>query len=404
MIWLESGASGEIEIRFSYDPVLVGLVRGLPGRRYHKEGTYWTVPGGEENWRRLGETLAGRVVEFGPSVSLRHQSLFYGASGKMAEAKRDNPAGNGNVLARYAEELKMRGYTTKTLRAYEGHMRRFAGFVRIGLDQVEEIDVRRYLLHLIEGQCRSSSYVNQAVSALSLFYKTVLPRSFGFDLPRPKRERKLPQVLGVDSVLRILTALDNVKHRAILHLIYAAGLRVGEVVRLRLDDIDSERMMIRVRQGKGKKDRYTMLSSVALALLRVYVQKDRPERWLFPGEGGEGHIHERTVQKIFEQARVKAGIPKGPTVHTLRHSFATHLLEQGTDLRYIQELLGHASPKTTEIYTHVSRKALQNIQSPLDRLLAEKNKGADRCGGRWRNVRQPKDVQIRVEKEIYAKK
>jgi site-specific recombinase XerD len=376
MISLKMGTGGEIEIRFPYDPVLVERVKGLPGRRYHKEGTYWTVPGGEENWRRLGEALAGRVVRFESSVSLKHQSLFYGASGQKMEDKGD-PAGNGKALARYTEELKMRGYTGKTLRAYEGHMRRFAKFVRMGLDQVEEREVRRYLLHLIEGQERSSSYVNQAISALSLFYKTVMPRAFGFDLPRPRREKKLPQVLGMDSVWRILTAPANVKHRAILYLIYAAGLRVGEVVRLRVDDIDSERMMIRIRQGKGKKDRYTMLSSAALALLRAYVRKDRPEHWLFPGAGGDGHIHERTVQKIFEQARVKAGIPKGPTVHTLRHSFATHLLEQGTDLRYIQELLGHASPKTTEIYTHVSRKALQNIQSPLDRLLAEKNKRED---------------------------
>lgn len=384
MILLDVGSGGEIEIRFPYDPELVELVKGLPDRRYHKAGTYWSVPDTEDNWRLIGKRFAGRGVKFGSSVSLKQQSLFYGASGKttMADgggAGNDNMYGNWNnkSLARYVEELKMRGYTGKTLRAYEGHMRRFAGYVRMALEQVEERDVRRYLMHLIDGQGRSSSYVNQAVSALSFFYKVVVPRTFGFELPRPKREKKLPQVLGMDSVWRILTAPDNLKHRAILYLIYAAGLRVGEAVRLRLDDIDSERMMIRVRQGKGKKDRYTMLSSAALALLRAYVRKERPERWLFPGADGEGHLHERTVQKVFEQARVKAGIPKGATVHTLRHSFATHLLEQGTDLRYIQELLGHASPKTTEIYTHVSRKALQNIQSPLDRLLAEKNKEGD---------------------------
>lgn len=381
MIWLELGNGGAIEIRFPYDPDLVELVKELPGRRYHKEGTYWTVPGGEESWRRLGETLGGRVVRFGSSVSLSQQSLFYGASGKKAGNRGDSSGtgnGNGKCLARYAEELKMRGYTGKTLRAYEGHLRRFAGFVQVPLEEVDEKSVRGYLLHLIEEQSRSSSYVNQTISALSLFYKTVVPRTFGFDLPRPKREKKLPQVLGMEAVLRILTAPVNVKHRAILYLIYAAGLRVGEAVRMRLNDIDSERMMIRIRQGKGKKDRYTMLSAAALALLREYVRKDRPTHWLFPGANGEGHLHERTVQKVFEQARVKAGIPKGPTVHTLRHSFATHLLEQGTDLRFIQELLGHASTKTTEIYTHVSRKTLQNIQSPLDRLLAEKNKGADR--------------------------
>jgi site-specific recombinase XerD len=152
-------------------------------------------------------------------------------------------------------------------------------------------------------------------------------------------------------------------------LIYSSGLRVGEVTRLKIEDIDSTRMLVRVKQGKGKKDRYTLLSEIALSQLRRYYMLYKPEIWLFPGGKEGAHITERTVQRVFEDACAKAKILKKATVHTLRHSFATHLLEGGTDLRYIQELLGHASSKTTEIYTHVTEKSIAKIQSPLDRLV-----------------------------------
>jgi len=153
--------------------------------------------------------------------------------------------------------------------------------------------------------------------------------------------------------------------------VYSSGLRVGEVVRLKLEDIDSQRMLIHVKQGKGAKDRYTLLSKIALIQLRNYVKEYHPETWLFPGAENKGHLTERTVQRVFENALIKARITKKASVHTLRHSFATHLLESGTDLRYIQELLGHQSSKTTEIYTHVTEKSINNIESPLDKLMRE---------------------------------
>lgn len=169
-----------------------------------------------------------------------------------------------------------------------------------------------------------------------------------------------------------INADESVCRRYLLHLlIYSAGLRVGEVVRLKPEDIDSERGLIHVRQGKGRKDRYSLLAVQALDGLRIYFREYRPLKWLFPGSQPDRHLTERSVQKIFEHACVRAEIKKEVSVHALRHSFATHLLEGGTDLRYIQELLGHASCKTTEIYTHVSQKNLKNIQSPLDRLNFE---------------------------------
>jgi site-specific recombinase XerD len=174
--------------------------------------------------------------------------------------------------------------------------------------------------------------------------------------------------LSVGEVERFIARVSNRKHLAIIMVAYSAGLRVGEVVRLKISDIDPERMMIHVRAGKGKKDRYTILSSLALEVMRDYAYYYKPSKWLFPG-GREGrHLTERSVQKVVERAAAKAGIRKHVTTHTLRHSFATHLLENGTDLRYIQELLGHKSARTTQIYTHVTRRDLARIVSPLDRI------------------------------------
>lgn len=195
------------------------------------------------------------------------------------------------------------------------------------------------------------------------------------DLERPKKEKKLPEILSKNEISKLLKAVKNLKHKAILYLVYSAGLRVGEVVKLKPTDIDSDRMLIHIIQGKGKKDRYTILSETALSILRQYVKVYKPEHWLFPGQHPDKHLTERSVQKVFDNARIDAKIRKDVSVHNLRHSFATHLLEGGVNLRYIQELLGHSSSKTTEIYTHVTQKNLSNIISPLDTIMMNKEKG-----------------------------
>ena len=216
----------------------------------------------------------------------------------------------------------------------------------------------------------SHTYVNQAISSLKFFCQEILKKKdLISNIPRPKKENKLPEILSQQEVLRILNSTENLKHRAILFLVYSAGLRVGEVVRLKVNDIDEERMLIHVKQGKGKKDRYTVLSKTALQEIEIYKKKYGPEEWLFQGGNDVGHLTERSAQKVFEKACFNAKINKDVSIHSLRHSFATHLLEGGTDLRYIQELLGHSSSKTTEIYTHVTEKSIANIQSPLDRMF-----------------------------------
>lgn len=277
------------------------------------------------------------------------------------------------LLDRMEQELRLRGYSGRTRKLYLGHARRFMN--QLDPHRVEAPEVRGYLLALLD-QGKSHGYVNQAVSAIKFLFRHVLGRAApAADLPRPKAERKLPSVLSPEEVARILDSISNPKHRAILMTVYAAGLRVGEVVRLKVSDIDSARGLIHVRQAKGRRDRYVMLSDVALAELRRYWRIDRPTNWLFPGARPGRHLHERTVQHVFRRAHRKAGIRKPATVHTLRHSFATHLLEAGTDLRYIQELLGHRNSNTTELYTKVSRKSLASIESPLDKLMGGRVSG-----------------------------
>lgn len=222
---------------------------------------------------------------------------------------------------------------------------------------------------MLEEKKTSHSYANQTISAIKFLCNDTLKQGRVIEsIPRPKRENKLPNVLSFDEVKKSLNALEDEKHKTILFLVYSAGLRVGEVVRLKPEDIDSKRMLIHVVQGKGRKDRYTLLSEIALTQLRKYYSKYRQDKWLFPGQNDKEFLTERSVEKVFEKACLVAKISKRASIHTLRHSFATHLLEGGVDLRFIQELLGHSSYKTTERYTHITEKNISKIQSPLDKL------------------------------------
>ncbi|OGO78686.1 MAG: integrase [Clostridiales bacterium GWB2_37_7] len=280
---------------------------------------------------------------------------------------------NEKIISDYQDFMKLKAYSWQTQKLYIGHLRRFISFIDKDLDKVDSGEIKRYFLFMMENNNHSKSFVDQAVSAIKILYNEVLQKSdIIMNIPRPKKDNSLPSVLSQREVIQILQATNNEKHKTILFLIYSAGLRVGELVRLKPEDIDSTRMLIKVNKGKGSKDRYTLLSHIALEQLRKYYKLYKPEVWLFLGSKVGDHITERTVQRIFENCCRKAKINKEVSVHTLRHSFATHLLESGVDLRYIQELLGHASTKTTEIYTHVTQKNISEILSPLDKLIAVK--------------------------------
>lgn len=252
---------------------------------------------------------------------------------------------------------------------YLYHLKRFILYNDKEFISIRQRDIENYLLYLLEIRKCSYTYVNQSISAIKFAFKKVLNEEVKvINLPRPKKKRGLPKVLSINEIKEILQATKNLKHKTILVFIYSSGLRVSEVVKIKMNHIDIERKMLRIPQGKGKKDRYSIVSDIALLYLRAYNSKYKTTNWLFPGRG-ESHLSVRSVQMIFKKAIKNTNIKKDLSVHSLRHSFATHLLENGTDIRYIQEFLGHKSTTTTEIYTHVSKTQYKKIKSPLDEFL-----------------------------------
>jgi integrase/recombinase XerD len=348
-------ADGEIHLRLPYDPALVRAVKRLPGRRWDPVRRVWRIPDTPESRIALDRELGLK-----PVATPRPTGPPSEASGAL----------DGNAaLERFQEEIRLRGYSPRTRKVYVGHIRRFFEWSggTVGRQPTER--ARHYLIHLVEERKASPSYHTQAVSAMKLLLEAVLevpnvPRG----LPRPRRDRRLPEVLSKQEVARCLEQLTNPKHRALVLLLYSSGLRVGEVVRLRAEDLDVSRGLLRVRRGKGARDRETLLSARALEAVRTYREAFQPTGWLFPGTRDGRHYSSRTVQRVVQDCARRAGIEKHVSPHVLRHSFATHLLEAGTDLRYIQELLGHQSSRTTELYTHVASAHLARIRSPLDEL------------------------------------
>lgn len=274
----------------------------------------------------------------------------------------------GQLRDRMEQDLILKGYSPSTRRNYLLYGRKFAAHYRQPPEELGEEEIRRFLLHLIQVEQVSYATYRQVLAALRFLYTVTLARPWEVDrIPFPAhRRRKLPEVLNRDQLLALFRALRSPKHRAVLITCYAAGLRIGEACSLRPEDIDSRRMVIRVRQGKGCKERYTLLPQRLLQVLRCYWRRYRPQGWLFPGGTASGHISPDTVRQVFRSAREEAGLGRWCTPHTLRHAFATHLLEAGTDLVTIQALLGHASIKTTSVYTHVTLEHLQKTPSLLD--------------------------------------
>ena len=345
-IRIQPGGGGRLIVVLPYSQERVEKIKTISGRRWHPEEKHWSVPQAEGMMERLLALFAGEEVE----VDLTLRPL------------------DTNVVTAVEQELTLRGYSPKTHKAYRLQIERLLRGVPAP-QAAQEDDVCAYILALNRDESLSASYVNQAISAIKFLYQRVLHRpEVVQNLPRPRGRCSLPVVLSREEVVRLFRAVENLKHRTILMVIYAAGLRVSEVVKLRVSDIDEDRRQIRVRQGKGKKDRYTVLSEVALAAVREYREVYHPTDWLFPGAQPGKNLTTRTVEHVFKAALERAGIEKDATVHTLRHSFATHLHEAGTDIRYIQELLGHARLETTRIYTHVSRREVGHIRSPLDDL------------------------------------
>ncbi len=350
-IRIEKENSGKIKVIFPYyNPSYVSKIKDIQGYRWHPEEKYWSLPNIDGTLEKILRVFEDEEIYIDPTLQLRPSTL---------------PNYSFEDLRR---ELVSRKYSYKTVKSYTYYNRDLLSFTSKSPSDINDSDIKNYLFYLTEEKKVATSTLNSAINALKFYYEKILRKRFIYEIKRPRKDKKLPVVLSQEEVIKILSSVSNIKHKAILMLVYSAGLRVSEVVKLKVENIDNQRRLIHIHGAKGRKDRYTLLSDVALGTLRDYFKKYQPKKWLFPAMNPERHISTRTVQAIFEQAKVKSGITKQVSVHSLRHSFATHLLEGGTDLRYIQELLGHKSSKTTEVYTHVSNKDLGKIKSPLDRL------------------------------------
>jgi len=270
------------------------------------------------------------------------------------------------------EDLQLRGITPRTQKKYLREVRDLANYFKKSPQELGEEEVKKYLVHLLEDRKLSTGTYKNYVAGIKFLYKTTLNREEVVEkIKYPKAKIKLPVVLDLSEVKTLLSVMENLKHRAILTITYSAGLRISETSHLKVTDIDSKRMMVRVQQGKGYKDRYTILSQTALECLRQYWRAYRPKEWLFEGQKEGTHICLSSIQQIFVEAKERAGITKPASPHTLRHSFATHLIEAGTSLHHVQLLLGHRSPTTTTVYLHVSRMNLAQVTSPLDSIPEE---------------------------------
>ncbi len=354
----------ELIVRFGYCEDWITIIRTIPGRYWDSHEKAWHIANTSENMNLLMKSFGDRIDFIGTKTSESCQSLHQSS----VENKKCKTI-VGGVPDQYIEILKMKRYSVHTIKTYTHLFNQFVNYYsNRNPSEIDEDEIRQYLLYLVDVKKVSQSYQNQAINAIKFYYEKVLEQPVrNYYLQRPKRGIHLPEVLSEEDVTKILRTINNLKHRAIIYLIYSTGMRLSEVINLKLTDIDSKRHTVTIKEGKGNKDRISLLSEKVLELLRDYYKEYRPSIWMFEGQKG-GKYSSKSVQKIFQTALLNSGVKKHASVHTLRHSFATHLLEHGTDLRYIQELLGHKNSKTTEIYTHVTNKGLEKIHSPIDHL------------------------------------
>jgi site-specific recombinase XerD len=369
-----------IAIRFSYNKELSDRVKTVKDARWTRTHRCWYVPLTQEHYTLLKDavssaalvdyTVLKNYLEQRKAVQPLQESREK-LSHKRSYLLQEFPLSKENLEAfrRFQQTIQLKAYSKSTFRTYctELHcLLRLLGTVSVS--SLTKANLESYLLWLVKKKNYKESHLHTAINALKFYFEAVegRPREF-YDVPRPKKPLKLPHILAAEEVVELVKKTDNLKHRALLMTAYGAGLRVSELVSLKISDIDSKRMMIFVEQSKGKKDRLVPLSPLLLETLRLYVKKYKPRQFLFEGEKG-GAYSTRSAQEVLKEAKKWAGIYKRGSIHSLRHSYATHLLEGGTDIRYIQSFLGHNSLKTTLRYTHVMMPKISNVGSPLDKL------------------------------------
>ena len=352
---------GYLRIDFQYDKNLVKWVKSLPYAKFDDSNKWWTVPDSEV----IRKNLTWYAVENGWQVQFLNQE----APKLKPRPKKEEMRSHRKCPDSYLELLKLRRYSENTIKTYTNLFEEFINYYSFQKpEEITEQEIIKFMRYLVEDRAVSASYQNQSINAIKFYYEQVLGgKRKLYRVERPQKSKKLPLILSVKEVQRLFSVTTNLKHKCLLMVIYSAGLRISEALALTIKDIDKDRKQIIVRDAKGQKDRITLLSASILPFLREYYKLYQPHKYLFEGEKGLKYS-ESSAQNILKSACKKASIQKKVTLHTLRHSFATHLLESGADLRYIQVLLGHSSSRTTEIYTHVSTKALGDLKSPLDNM------------------------------------
>lgn len=362
-----------IIISFPYEEELVLLIKKFEDARWSKTHRAWHIPQNKYNISDIFKVFKNKAwVDYRDfsRKDVLETTVESGKRGAKTVLEEKISAEAIEKIEKFRFWLHSRRYSPSTINTYLDSIRTFLRFYAFKkIQEIDNNDLIRFNNEYILANNYSASFQNQVVNAVKLFFKTIENSPLDIDaIPRPKRAKKLPNVLSKEEVKAILDTPTNIKHKAMLSLIYACGLRCGEILSLKPNDIDSKRNILHVKNAKGQKDRIVPLSEKIIVLLREYYKATKPKYYLFEGQTKGNRYDARSLQNVLKQSIAKTKITKPVTLHWLRHSYATHLLESGTDLRYIQEILGHNSSKTTEIYTHVSTKSLQQIKSPFDFL------------------------------------
>lgn len=363
-----------VKVAFDFNPEINQRLKETTKARWSSTIKAWYIERGDfdlssffKNFSELAwidysglkENHAQTIVE----PEKRHQAILEIKTRELHEETLSD-------INKFREWMQQKRYSPNTIKSYtEAIITFFKYFYQKPVSDITNTHLIEFNSHYIIKNGYSNAYQNQVVNGVKLFF--LFTRSLKFDIEkteRPRREHKLPNVLSKQEVAAILCAPANLKHKTMLSLIYACGLRRSELLNLKPENIDSKRHLLIILNSKGKKDRVVPISDKVIAMLRDYYKAYKPTDWLFEGQNASEKYSERSIQMVFKQSLIKAGVRRMATLHWLRHSYATHLLESGTDLRYIQELLGHKSSKTTEIYTHVTEKSIQKIKSPFDDL------------------------------------
>jgi integrase/recombinase XerD len=356
-------------LRISVNQNDIEFIKSLSYSQWNRDEYRWELPNYSHHLPKIRQYFGNRLFEnkIGESEPIK----FVSEEKRVPVRAPRTPDYVISYIDRYKKWMEYKRYSESSIRSYTKSMRVVLSFLSPQKpEEITEKDLQRFVNDYLIPNGYSYSYQNQIINASKSFFREVLQADFDVEkLERPRGQHKLPNILSKAEVKQLIDPIRNVKHKTALSLIYACGLRRSELLNLRIKDIDSKRHMLLIRNSKGNKDRVIPISDNVIKMLRNYYQLYRPVRYLFEGLEAGTKYSETSLENVIKTARERGRIKKPVTLHWLRHSYATHLLESGTDLRYIQELLGHKSSKTTEIYTHVTEKSLQKIQSPYDDIF-----------------------------------